>query len=116
MKELEETDPDTRKALLAHSMANMADEVPINAKELADLDPKLRNAQIDEKLVEAQRKKVNEESIRVNNQLKDIQNKINMLENYFDPKRKLSNIKYKPELQKLKKVIYCLINLNLIDV
>ena len=104
MKELEETDPDTRNALLARAMADMADEVPVNAKELADLNPKLRHAQIDEKLVEKARKKVNEESIEVHRQLKEIQNKINMLENYFDPKRKLSNVKYAPELKKLKKV------------
>lgn len=104
MKELEETDPDTRNALLARAMGDMADEVPVNSKELADLNPKLRNAQIDENLVEKARKKVNEESVQVHQQLKEIQNKINMLENYFDPKRKLSNVKYAPELKKLKRV------------
>ena len=104
MKELAETDPDTRKALLARAMADIVEEVPVRSKEISDLNPKLRNAQIDENLVEKARKKVNEESIEVNRQLKEIQNKINMLENYFDPKRKLSNVKYAPELKKLKKV------------
>jgi hypothetical protein len=103
MKELEEADPDTRQLLLAKAMADMVEEVPVNVKDYADLNPKLRHAQIDENIVEKARKKVNEESIEVNKKLTEVQNKINMLEKYFDPKRKISNIKYTPELKKLKK-------------
>jgi hypothetical protein len=104
MKELAETDPDTRQLLLSKAMADIVEEVPVNVKDYADLNPRLRHAQIDENIVEKARKKVNEESVEVNRQLKEIQNKINMLENYFDPKRKISNVKYTPELKKLKKV------------
>lgn len=103
MKELAETDSDTRNLLLSKAIADIAEETPVNSKEYADLNPRLRHAQIDEKLVEKARKKINEESVEVNRKLKEIQNKINMLENFFDPKRKISNIKYNPELQKLKK-------------
>ncbi len=104
MKELAETDPETRQLLLSKAMADIVEEVPVNVKDYADLNPRLRHAQIDENIVEKARKKVNEESVEVNRQLKEIQNKINMLENYFDPKRKISNVKYIPELKKLKKV------------
>ena len=31
MKELAETDPDTRKALLARAMADIVEEVPVNS-------------------------------------------------------------------------------------
>ena len=103
MKELEEIDPDTRKLLLAKAIADLGEEVPVNVKDYADLNPKLRHAQIDENIVEKARKKVNEESVEVNKKLIEVQNKINMLEKYFDPKRKISNIKYNPELKKLKK-------------
>ena len=103
MKELEEIDPDTRKLLLAKAIADLGEEVPVNVKDYADLNPKLRHAQIDENIVEKARKKVNEESVEVNKKLTEVQNKINMLEKYFDPKRKISNIKYTPELKKLKK-------------
>ena len=103
MKELEDIDPDTRQLLLAKAIADLGEEVPVNVKDYADLNPKLRHAQIDENIVEKARKKVNEESVEVNKKLTEVQNKINMLENYFDPKRKISNIKYNPELKKLKK-------------
>ena len=103
MKELEEVDPDTRQLLLAKAIADLGEEVPVNVKDYADLNPKLRHAQIDENIVEKARKKVNEESVEVNKKLTEVQNKINMLEKYFDPKRKISNIKYNPELKKLKK-------------
>jgi len=102
MKELAETDPDTRNLLLAKAMADIAEEVPVNPKEYADLNPKLRNAQIDERVVEKARKKVNEESVAVAKELEKVQKKINMLENFFSPSRKMSNIKYSPELKKLK--------------
>ena len=103
MKEREEVDPDTRQLLLAKAIADLGEEVPVNVKDYADLNPKLRHAQIDENIVEKARKKVNEESVEVNKKLTEVQNKINMLEKYFDPKRKISNIKYNPELKKLKK-------------
>src|SRR6056300_1171106 len=102
MKELAETDNDTRSLLLAKAMADIAEEVPVNPKEYADLNPKLRNAQIDERVVEKARKKVNEESVAVAKELEKVQKKINMLENFFSPSRKMSNIKYSPELKKLK--------------
>ena len=102
MKELAEVDNDTRSLLLAKAMADIAEEVPVNPKEYADLNPKLRNAQIDERVVEKARKKVNEESVAVAKELEKVQKKINMLENFFSPSRKMSNIKYSPELKKLK--------------
>jgi len=102
MKELAEVDNDTRSLLLAKAMADIAEEVPVNPKEYADLNPKLRNAQIDERVVEKARKKVNEESVAVAKELDKVQKRINMLENFFSPGRKMSNIKYSPELRKLK--------------
>jgi len=103
MKELAETDIETRRLLLARAMSDIAEEIPVSSADVANLNPRLRNAQIEEKVIEAARLKVNEESIKIYKEKIEIQNKINMLEKYYDPKRKISNIKYNPELKKLKK-------------
>ena len=48
MKELAETDPETRRLLLARALADLIEDNPVNVKPVADLDPKLREAQIND--------------------------------------------------------------------
>ena len=50
MKELAETNPDVRRTLLAKALADLGEDIDVNVKDVADLDPKLRNAQINEKV------------------------------------------------------------------
>jgi len=60
MKELAETDPDTRSALLQRALMDLIEENPVNVKSIADLDPKLRNAQINENVSTNERVNVNQ--------------------------------------------------------
>jgi hypothetical protein len=48
MKELAETDPETRRLLLTRALADLIEDNPVNVKPVADLDPKLREAQIND--------------------------------------------------------------------
>jgi hypothetical protein len=48
MKELSETDPETRRLLLARALTDLIEDNPVNVKPIADLDPKLREAQIND--------------------------------------------------------------------
>lgn len=48
MKELAETDPATRRLLLTRALADLIEDNPVNVKPIADLDPKLREAQIND--------------------------------------------------------------------
>ena len=48
MKELAETDPETRRLLLARALTDLIEDNPVNVKPIADLDPKLREAQIND--------------------------------------------------------------------
>ena len=48
MKELAETDPETRRLLLTRALADLIEDNPVNVKPIADLDPKLREAQIND--------------------------------------------------------------------
>jgi len=50
MKELAETNPDVRRTLLAKALADLGEDIDVNVKDVADLDPKLRNAQLNEKV------------------------------------------------------------------
>ena len=60
MKELAETDPDTRTALLQRALTDLIEENPVNVKPIADLDPKLRNSQINEDVSINERVNVNQ--------------------------------------------------------
>jgi len=60
MKELAETDPDTRSALLQRALTDLIEENPVNVKPIADLDPKLRNSQINEDVSINERVNVNQ--------------------------------------------------------
>jgi len=48
MKELAETDPATRRLLLVKALSDLIEDNPVNVKPIADLDPKLREAQIND--------------------------------------------------------------------
>ena len=48
MQELAETNPDVRKTLLAKALSDLGEDINVNVKDIADLDPKLRNAQLNE--------------------------------------------------------------------
>jgi hypothetical protein len=48
MKELAETDPETRRLLLVRALTDLIEDNPVNVKPIADLDPKLREAQIND--------------------------------------------------------------------
>jgi hypothetical protein len=50
MKELAETDPATRRLLLTRALSDLIEDNPVNVKPIADLDPKLREAQINDVL------------------------------------------------------------------
>ena len=60
MKELAETDPEIRVTLLQRALTDLIDDKPINVKSIADLDPKLRNAQINEAVPKNQTVNVNQ--------------------------------------------------------
>ena len=60
MKELAETDPEIRVTLLQRALTDLIDDKPINVKPIADLDPKLRNAQINEAVPKNQTVNVNQ--------------------------------------------------------
>ncbi len=45
MKALEDADPETHRLLLQKALGDMLDEQPVNVKEVADLDPRLAEAQ-----------------------------------------------------------------------
>tara|TARA_R110000803_G_scaffold95040_1_gene162790 strand:- start:2379 stop:3665 length:1287 start_codon:yes stop_codon:yes gene_type:complete len=48
MQELAETNPDVRQTLLAKALSDLGEDINVNVKDIADLDPKLRNAQLNE--------------------------------------------------------------------
>jgi hypothetical protein len=48
MKELAETDPATRRLLLTRALSDLIEDNPVNVKPIADLDSKLREAQIND--------------------------------------------------------------------
>ena len=60
MKELAETDPDTRVALLQRALTDLIEDNPVNVKPMADLDPKLREAQINQNVPAKERVNVNQ--------------------------------------------------------
>ena len=60
MKELAETDPDTRAALLQRALTDLIEDNPVNVKPMADLDPKLREAQINQNVPAKERVNVNQ--------------------------------------------------------
>jgi hypothetical protein len=55
MKELAETNPDVRRTLLTKALSDLMEDIPVNVKNIADLDPKLRNAQLNEKVAPNER-------------------------------------------------------------
>jgi hypothetical protein len=55
MKELAETNPDVRRTLLTKALSDLMEDIPVNVKNIADLDPKLRNAQLNEKVTPNER-------------------------------------------------------------
>ena len=60
MKELAETSPETRAALLQRALTDLIEDNPVNVKPMADLDPKLRNAQINQNVPKKERVNVNQ--------------------------------------------------------
>lgn len=60
MKELAETSPETRVALLQRALTDLIEDNPVNVKPMADLDPKLRNAQINQSVPKKERVNVNQ--------------------------------------------------------
>lgn len=60
MKELAEADPEIRVALLQRALTDLIEDQPVNVKPIADLDPKLRNAQINENVPKDQTVNVNQ--------------------------------------------------------
>lgn len=60
MKELAETSPETRVALLQRALTDLIEDTPVNVKPIADLDPKLRNAQINQSVPKKERVNVNQ--------------------------------------------------------
>ena len=60
MKELAETSPETRVALLQRALTDLIEDNPVNVKPMADLDPKLRNAQINQNVPKKERVNVNQ--------------------------------------------------------
>jgi|TARA_A100001515_G_C4591568_1_gene216156 hypothetical protein len=60
MKELAETAPETRAALLQRALTDLIEDNPVNVKPMADLDPKLRNAQINQNVPKKERVNVNQ--------------------------------------------------------
>ena len=60
MKELAETSPETRVALLQRALTDLIEDNPVNVKPMADLNPKLRNAQINQNVPKKERVNVNQ--------------------------------------------------------
>ena len=60
MKELAETSPETRAALLQRALTDLIEDNPVNVKPTADLDPKLREAQINQNVPAKERVNVNQ--------------------------------------------------------
>ena len=60
MKELAETSPETRAILLQRALTDLIEDNPVNVKPIADLDPKLRNAQINQNVPKKERVNVNQ--------------------------------------------------------
>ena len=60
MKELAETSPETRVALLQRALTDLIEDNPVNVKPMADLNPKLRNAQINQHVPKKERVNVNQ--------------------------------------------------------
>jgi len=60
MKELAETSPETRAALLQRALTDLIEDNTVNVKPMADLDPKLRNAQINQSVPKKERVNVNQ--------------------------------------------------------
>ncbi len=60
MKELAETSPETRVALLQRALTDLIEDNPVNVKPIADLNPKLRNAQINQNVPKKERVNVNQ--------------------------------------------------------
>ncbi len=60
MKELAETSPETRVALLQRALTDLIEDNPVNVKPMADLDPKLRNAQINQNVPKKERVNVDQ--------------------------------------------------------
>mgnify|MGYP003108471483 CR=1 FL=1 len=60
MKELAETSPETRSALLQRALTDLIEDNPVNVKPMADLDPKLRNAQINQSVPKKERVNVDQ--------------------------------------------------------
>jgi len=60
MKELAETSPETRAALLQRALTDLIEDNPVNVKPMADLDPKLRNAQINQSVPKKERVNVDQ--------------------------------------------------------
>ena len=60
MKELAETSPETRVTLLQRALTDLIEDNPVNVKPMADLDPKLRNAQINQSVPKKERVNVNQ--------------------------------------------------------
>jgi len=67
MKELAETNPETRAALLQRALTDLIDDNPVNVKPIADLDPKLRNAELNENVPKNERVNVNQKDDNINN-------------------------------------------------
>jgi hypothetical protein len=60
MKELAETSPETRVVLLQRALTDLIEDNPVNVKPIADLDPKLRNAQINQSVPKKERVNVDQ--------------------------------------------------------
>ena len=60
MKELAETSPETRAALLQRALTDLIEDNPVNVKPMADLDAKLREAQINQNVPAKERVNVNQ--------------------------------------------------------
>jgi len=60
MKELAETSPETRVALLQRALTDLIEDNPVNVKPIADLNPKLRNAQINQNVPKKERVNVDQ--------------------------------------------------------
>ncbi len=55
VSKLAETNPDVRKTLLTKALSDLMEDIPVNVKNIADIDPKLRNAQLNEKVAPNER-------------------------------------------------------------
>jgi len=67
VKELAETNPETRAALLQRALTDLTNDNPVNVKPIADLDPKLRNAELNENVPKNERVNVNQKDDNISN-------------------------------------------------